>query len=145
MARHERHAPSLRACAREVDKRNWKPEVNTPIHPWVRIERNSSHGRGKREPKRENRPWCAGIANPYIFTGRRFDDETGLYCYRNRYYSAELGRFVSRDPLRGMLVQPQTLQRHLYVTNNPVNLVDPTGYAAPGGASDLDIAARKVT
>jgi len=37
------------------------------------------------------------IDNPYFFTGRRLDDETGLYHFRNRFYHAELGRFVSRD------------------------------------------------
>ncbi|MBN1852163.1 MAG: hypothetical protein JW829_05535, partial [Pirellulales bacterium] len=36
------------------------------------------------------------MANPYAFTGRRYDDETGLYYYRNRYYAWHLGRFVSR-------------------------------------------------
>jgi RHS repeat-associated protein len=33
-----------------------------------------------------------------MFQGRRLDEETGLYYYRNRYYSATLGRFVTRDP-----------------------------------------------
>ncbi|MFV1968781.1 MAG: RHS repeat-associated core domain-containing protein, partial [Pirellulaceae bacterium] len=37
--------------------------------------------------------------NSYTFTGRRLDAETGLYYYRNRHYSAELGWFVSRDPI----------------------------------------------
>ena len=30
------------------------------------------------------------IGNPYAFQGRRFDSETGLYYYRNRYYNATL-------------------------------------------------------
>ncbi|NQU43039.1 RHS repeat-associated core domain-containing protein, partial [bacterium] len=37
------------------------------------------------------------IANPYTFTGRRFDPETGWHYYRERYYDSERGRFVSRD------------------------------------------------
>ena len=40
-----------------------------------------------------------GHANPYAYTGRRFDDETEIYFYRHRYYHAQLGRFVNRDPL----------------------------------------------
>ena len=28
----------------------------------------------------------SAVGNPYMFTGRRFDDETGLYYYRFRYY-----------------------------------------------------------
>ena len=34
----------------------------------------------------------SSVANPYFFTGRRFDLETGLYYYRARYYSPALGR-----------------------------------------------------
>ncbi len=33
------------------------------------------------------------------FTGRELDEETGLYYFRNRMYSASAGRFVSRDPM----------------------------------------------
>jgi RHS repeat-associated protein len=39
------------------------------------------------------------VLNPYTYTGRQFDSETGLYYYRARYYHAQLGRFVSRDPI----------------------------------------------
>ncbi|MBI4468981.1 MAG: RHS repeat-associated core domain-containing protein, partial [Acidobacteria bacterium] len=39
------------------------------------------------------------VGNPYLFTGRRLDPETGLYYYRMRYMDAELGRFISRDPI----------------------------------------------
>jgi RHS repeat-associated protein len=38
-------------------------------------------------------------ANPYTYTGRRWDSETGLYYYRARYYHPTLGRFIGRDPL----------------------------------------------
>jgi len=37
--------------------------------------------------------------NYYTFTGRRFDPESELMYFRNRYYSAGLGRFMGRDPL----------------------------------------------
>ncbi|MCX5670450.1 MAG: hypothetical protein NTU94_03900, partial [Planctomycetota bacterium] len=40
---------------------------------------------------------ASGPGNPYMFTGRRLDAETGLYYYRNRYYNAVQGRFISRD------------------------------------------------
>ncbi|MCD6340925.1 MAG: RHS repeat-associated core domain-containing protein [Desulfurococcales archaeon] len=36
--------------------------------------------------------------NPYLFTGRRYDSETGLYYYRFRQYSPEIGRFLQPDP-----------------------------------------------
>ena len=41
----------------------------------------------------------SAVGNPYGFQGRRLDPETGLYYFRNRYYSAETGRFVQRDPV----------------------------------------------
>ncbi|MDZ4781012.1 MAG: RHS repeat-associated core domain-containing protein, partial [Planctomycetia bacterium] len=35
---------------------------------------------------------------PFRYTGRRLDPETGLYYYRARYYSSNIGRFVNRRP-----------------------------------------------
>ena len=35
----------------------------------------------------------------YGFTGRYHDQETNLWYFRARYFSNELGRFISRDPL----------------------------------------------
>ncbi|MCA9077758.1 MAG: RHS repeat-associated core domain-containing protein, partial [Planctomycetaceae bacterium] len=42
---------------------------------------------------------ASDIDNPYTFTGRRLDEESGLYSFRNRYYDMVSGRFTSRDPL----------------------------------------------
>lgn len=42
---------------------------------------------------------AGNFGNQYIFQGRQFDSESGLYYYRNRYYNPDLGRFISRDPL----------------------------------------------
>ena len=39
------------------------------------------------------------LDQPYGFTGRRLDDETGLWYFRARYYDDELGRFTARDPI----------------------------------------------
>jgi len=35
--------------------------------------------------------------NPYMFTGRRYDEESGLYYYRARYYAYDIGRFLNPD------------------------------------------------
>ena len=40
----------------------------------------------------------AGIQNPLQYTARRHDAESWLYQYRARYYSTDLGRFISSDP-----------------------------------------------
>jgi RHS repeat-associated protein len=66
-------------------------------------------------------------SNPYRFTGEAWDAEVELLYLRARYYQPETGRFVTKDPWAGNLWQPGTLNRYVYVTNNPVNLLDPTG------------------
>jgi RHS repeat-associated protein len=38
------------------------------------------------------------IGNPYMFTGRRYETETGFYYYRARYYNPYIGRFLQTDP-----------------------------------------------
>ena len=65
----------------------------------------------------------SSLGNPYLFTGRRFDDETGLYYYRARYYDPYIGRFLQTDPT-GYI---DSLNLYTYVGNNPVTFVDPLG------------------
>lgn len=48
----------------------------------------------------------------------------GLYYYRARYYSAELQRFISEDPIG---LAGGDVNFYAYVGNNPVNRVDPLG------------------
>lgn len=71
------------------------------------------------------------IQNPFCFTGRELDPETGLYYYRARYYDPATGRFLQKDPI-GFLGGDTNL--YAYVFNNPVNWVDPLGLqvGAPG-------------
>ena len=56
------------------------------------------------------------------YTGRE-NDETGLYYYRNRYYSPSLRRFISRDPLKETAGENE----YSYVNNSPTNFTDPLG------------------
>ncbi len=95
----------------------------------------------------------SAIGNRYHFTGREYDGETGLYCYRARYYSPAIGRFLQKDPLTWTpsdarisyqdnvvsnfvrdflktkgIFDTQLLHTYNYVANNPVNWVDPMGY-----------------
>jgi RHS repeat-associated protein len=68
----------------------------------------------------------SAIGNPWMFTGRELDEETGLYYYRARYYDAGKGRFLQRDPLED--VDGPNLYE--YVADNPTHYVDPTGTKA---------------
>jgi len=63
----------------------------------------------------------------YKFAGYEYDSETGLYYAKARYYNPRLGRFMSPDPLRGDLTDPQTLNGYAYVSNSPTNWIDPSG------------------
>ncbi len=63
------------------------------------------------------------IGNPFGYTGRRLDAESGLWYYRNRMYSASLGRFLQRDPAGYV----DGLNLYAYVLNNPLRYTDPYG------------------
>ncbi len=65
-----------------------------------------------------------GVIQPYSYTGREYDDESGLYYYRARYYDANTGRFLSEDSFR---FKTRDQNFYPYVKNNPINLKDPDG------------------
>ncbi len=58
---------------------------------------------------------------PFLYTGREFDVETGLYDFHARLYDPEVARFYGPDPA-GESFSPYT-----YVGNDPISFVDPTG------------------
>jgi RHS repeat-associated protein len=63
----------------------------------------------------------------YKFTGKERDSESGLDNFGARYDASSMGRFMSPDLMGGHQEDPQTLNKYVYVRNNPVNLTDPTG------------------
>ena len=63
------------------------------------------------------------LINPFTYTARELDDDSGLYYYRARYYDSTIGRFLSRDPVG--LDKGEDI--YVYVQNNPISLIDPTG------------------
>lgn len=62
----------------------------------------------------------------YAYTGREFDAATGLYYYRARYYDANVGRFITQDPIS---FNSGDANLYRYVINSPLNYVDPFGHA----------------
>ncbi|MFA5795196.1 MAG: RHS repeat-associated core domain-containing protein [Candidatus Brocadiia bacterium] len=63
------------------------------------------------------------ISNRFMYTGREWDAESGLYFYRARYYSAQMGRFLQRDPAGN----DDLGNLYTYVGNSPTNAIDPSG------------------
>jgi RHS repeat-associated protein len=69
----------------------------------------------------------SALGNRFLFTGREWLAEVNLYDYRNRMYSQELGRFLQVDPIR---FTASDVNLYRYVSNNPIQLVDPFGLEA---------------
>ncbi|MBN1315001.1 MAG: RHS repeat-associated core domain-containing protein, partial [Anaerolineales bacterium] len=69
------------------------------------------------------------VGNPYLFTGRRWDAETGLYHYRTRAYHPERGRYLQRDPLG----YADGMNLYQYARSNPVTNSDPSGLLTDWG------------
>ena len=65
----------------------------------------------------------SAIGNPYLFTGREYDPEDGLYFYRARAYDPQTGRFLQRDPL----ACAESLCLYEYGQANPTTMLDPLG------------------
>src|SRR5262249_1605579 len=65
---------------------------------------------------------------PLGFTGQRHDDELGLIDFQGRVYDPEIRRFLTPDPHVTDPLGGQSYNRYSYVVNNPINLVDPTGF-----------------
>jgi RHS repeat-associated protein len=66
----------------------------------------------------------------YKFTGKPVSATTGFYYYYERWYDPTIGRFISRDPDPGSIVNPQSFNGYIYALNSPSNYVDLDG-AAP--------------
>ena len=63
------------------------------------------------------------IPNRIRYTGQQYDELTGQYYLRARYYNPVLGRFMQEDVYQG-----DGLNLYAYCHNNPVTYYDPSGY-----------------
>jgi len=60
---------------------------------------------------------------PYQFSTKAYDPQTGLSNVGYRYYNADLGKWMTRDPLG----EAGGINLYKYTLNNPVNYGDPFG------------------
>ncbi len=76
---------------------------------------------------------ASGPDHPFGYAGGLWDRDTGLVRFGAREYDAELGRWLSRDPI-GFA---GGWNQFGYVAGDPVNLVDPLGLWPDGNPNDF--------
>lgn len=68
------------------------------------------------------------LNNPYQYNAEYTDSSTGNQYLRARYYDPASGRFLTKDTYLGTVDSPLSRNLYTYVRNNPLNLIDPSGY-----------------
>ena len=77
-----------------------------------------------------------GKRNPFRYRGYIYDEETGLYYLRSRYYNPAVGRFVNADTLIGELNELFAHNSFAYCMNAPAQCKDSDGQC-PSWATKL--------
>ena len=67
---------------------------------------------------------ASAYGNRWCFTGQEWMPEIGLHNFKNRFYHADLGRFLQNDPIR---FDGGDLNLYRYCFNDSINHVDPDG------------------
>jgi RHS repeat-associated protein len=99
------------------------------------------------------------LRTPYLFTGKEFDQETGLYYFGARYYDPRTSVWQSPDPILGSylptgdketdarlpgmggVLNTINLALYTYASHNPLRFTDPDGRAScdsPEGQGKAD-------
>ena len=105
---------------RETDKSCWP----TPTRRLVAVDDSVGWLLFSTAPSNAvSRTVDSGLHLPFRFSTKYLDEETGLYYYGYRYYSPELGRWVSRDPIE----ETGGLNLYEFCGNDGVGKVDGLG------------------
>ena len=79
--------------------------------------------------------WCTGElaetlgkVQPFRYRGYVFDEETGLYYLRSRYYNAQWGRFVNADAILHATNIRASFNLYCYCGCEPLGHKDANGY-----------------
>jgi len=73
--------------------------------------------------------------NPFMFSTKFYDWESGLYCYPFRYYNPSTGRWIGRDRME----EQGGLNLYGFVGNNPISRCDPFGLDEMLNEGSLDL------
>ena len=84
--------------------------------------------------KRRGVNWQGNPSNAASLTARGYTsheqlDNVGLIHMNGRVYDPTLGRFISADSFIQAPLNTQSYNRYSYVMNNPLSLVDPSGFS----------------
>ena len=68
-----------------------------------------------------------GADQPFRYRGYIYDNETGWYYLKSRYYNPSIGRFISADVLLSTGQGVLGHNAYAYCLNNPINRSDDAG------------------
>ena len=74
-----------------------------------------------------------GSVQPFRYRGYVFDEKTGLYYLRSRYYNPQWGRFVNADKLVSTFQKSSKHNLFSYCGNSVISYMDPDGLFAIQG------------
>jgi RHS repeat-associated protein len=83
--------------------------------------------RANYRPFGESQDQSGDLDNTQRFTGKRYDEDIGLYCFGTRHYDPKTARFTSTDPIFHKDNSLQFMNFYSYVVNNPYRMIDPSG------------------
>ena len=68
-----------------------------------------------------------GYINPIRYRSYYYDNETGLYYLKSRYYDPEIDRFINADRYVSAGQAISGFNMYVYCNNNPISNFDPNG------------------